>query len=76
MKIEPAQSDWMSYVRVNRIEDLFEEYSRQGVIHPNGSLEVKPWGQREFAASDLNGALLRFVEAANASRPERRMETK
>jgi len=69
MKIDPAKSDWMCYLRVTGIEELYEEYSARGIIHPHGSLERKPWGQKEFAVSDLNGALLRFGESAAASPP-------
>jgi len=67
MKIDPARSDWMCYFRVTGIEELYEEYSRRRIIHPNGPLEAKPWGQKEFAVLDLNGALLRFGEAAGAA---------
>ena len=70
MKIDPARSDWMCYLRVARIEELYEEFSGREVIHPNGSLEAKPWGRKELAVLDLNGALLRFGEAAGASSPQ------
>jgi uncharacterized glyoxalase superfamily protein PhnB len=62
MKIDPKKSDWMCNLRVTGIEQLYEEYSNQEVIHPNGSLQVKPWGQKEFAVIDLDGACLTFSE--------------
>lgn len=31
-------------------------------IHPNGSLETKPWGMKEFSLLDPNGTLLTFRE--------------
>ena len=32
-------------------------------IHPNGNLEVKPWGQKEFSLLDPDNNLLTFGEA-------------
>jgi len=32
-------------------------------IHPNGYLETKPWGQREFALLDPDKNLLTFGES-------------
>jgi uncharacterized glyoxalase superfamily protein PhnB len=62
MKIDPKKSDFMVYIRVKDIESLYEEYKAKNLIHPNAPLQVKPWGQKEFAISDLNGALLTFGE--------------
>ncbi|NJM41682.1 MAG: VOC family protein [Anaerolineae bacterium] len=62
MKIDPKKSDFMVYIRVSEIEKLYEEYKAKKLIHPNAPLQVKPWGQKEFAIGDLNGALLTFGE--------------
>ena len=62
MKIDPKKSDFMVYIRVSDIETLYEEYKAKHLIHPNAPLQVKPWGQKEFAIGDLNGALLTFGE--------------
>jgi uncharacterized glyoxalase superfamily protein PhnB len=67
MNIDPKKSDWMSHLRVTGIEQLYEEYSKQDVIHPNGKLQVKPWGDKEFTVIDLDGACLTFSEPANAT---------
>lgn len=42
-------------VKVENIEAIYAEYQRAGVIHPNGALELKPWGVKEFVALDLDG---------------------
>ncbi len=42
-------------VAVDDIEALYTEYSQAGIIHPNGILEEKPWGLREFVTLDLDG---------------------
>lgn len=63
MKIDPKKSDFMVYIRVSDIETLYEEYKAKKLIHPNAPLQAKPWGQKEFAIGDLNGALLTFGES-------------
>ncbi len=40
---------------VDDIETLYAEFSAAGVVHPNGALEEKPWGGREFVILDLDG---------------------
>ncbi len=49
-------------LKVRDIEAVYTEYSRAGVIHPNGALETKPWGGREFVALDADGNGLFFFE--------------
>ncbi len=40
-----------------------ETHQGAGVIHPNGKLEDKPWGMREFAIVDIHGNLLRIGQS-------------
>lgn len=48
---------------VNGIEALYAEYQqRGGKVHPNGSLQTKPWGTKEFAAIDPTGVCVTFQE--------------
>ena len=49
-------------IAVEGIDDLFAAYARLGVIHPNGSLEDKPWGVREFSVLDPDGNLVTFQQ--------------
>jgi hypothetical protein len=51
-------------VNVEGIEALYEEYRPRGVIHPNGVLETKPWGLKEFTVLDLDGNGITFYEPA------------
>ncbi len=60
MAINPRKSDFMVYLRVNDIEGLYDEFRALDLIHPNAPLQDRPWGQREFAVLDPNGALLTF----------------
>jgi catechol 2,3-dioxygenase-like lactoylglutathione lyase family enzyme len=50
------------YIYVTNIDALYEEYRTQGVIHPNGALERKPWGVREFVVLGVDGNRIRFGE--------------
>jgi hypothetical protein len=50
------------YVYVQGIEALYAAYQAQGIIHPNGALEAKPWGVKEFTVLDNNGCAIRFGE--------------
>jgi len=49
-------------VQLTGIEALFEECTALGIVHPNGTLEDKPWGTKEFPILDLNGNLIWFVQ--------------
>jgi catechol 2,3-dioxygenase-like lactoylglutathione lyase family enzyme len=49
-------------VGVENIDPLYEEFSAAGVVHPNGKLQQKPWGFREFAILDEAGNLITFAE--------------
>ena len=51
-------------ISVEGIDELFETFSRLGVIHSNGRLASKPWGSREFSILDTDGNLVTFSEAA------------
>lgn len=61
----PAKSDFMIYLRVKSdIDTLYLQLQQKGIaIHPNGTLEDKPWNQKEFAVIDPNGTLLTFGQS-------------
>ncbi len=45
------------------IESMYAEYQKRGgKVHPNGPLQTKPWGTKEFGAIDPNGACVTFQE--------------
>ena len=60
-KIHPENTS--CYIYMNGVDELYEEYQRAGVIHPNGNLEDKPWGMREFAIVDIHGNLIRIGQS-------------
>lgn len=48
---------------VRDIDALFAEYQqRGGKVHPNGPLQTKPWGTKEFSAIDPSGVCVTFQE--------------
>jgi uncharacterized glyoxalase superfamily protein PhnB len=48
---------------VKGIEAMYTEYQKRGgIVHPNGSLQTKPWGTKEFGAIDPNGVCVTFQE--------------
>jgi uncharacterized glyoxalase superfamily protein PhnB len=54
----------MVRIVVADVAAMHAEYcERGGVVHPNGPLETKPWGTREFGAIDPNGVCVTFVSS-------------
>ncbi|RYX83398.1 VOC family protein [bacterium] len=52
------------YIRTNDINNLYQSLlDNKTDIHPNGTLQTKPWGQREFALLDPDNNLLTFGQA-------------
>lgn len=58
------------YIEVTEINKLYEEYKIVEIIHPNGKIENKPWGMREFAILDLDGNMIKFGEDINQNKTE------
>lgn len=56
-------------IRVGGIRDLYGEYRAVGVVHPNGALQSRPWGDDDFSAGDADGNLLSFCEEALGIEP-------
>jgi uncharacterized glyoxalase superfamily protein PhnB len=53
----------MVRIAVADIEALHAEFQqRGGKVHPNGPLQTKPWGTKEFGAIDPNGVCVTFQE--------------
>lgn len=51
--LNPKENYGQVYIRTNDIDKLYQTLLDNNVsIHPNGQLEIKPWGQREFALLD------------------------
>ena len=60
----PKENYGQLYIRVNDIHALYEELKKNNVsIHPNGTLQVKAWGQIEFSLLDPDNNLLTFGQS-------------
>lgn len=60
-EIDPKENYSGVYIRTDNIDSLYQSLLDNNVsIHPNGPLETKPWGQREFSLLDPDNNLLTF----------------
>jgi len=49
-------------VQVENVQSLFEKCQAAGAVHPNGTLQEKPWDTREFVLVDPAGNIITFFE--------------
>ena len=62
--LEPKENYGQVYIRVDNIDNLYQTLLDNKVeIHPNGPLETKPWGQKEFSILDPDSNLLTFGQS-------------
>jgi len=62
--LDPKENYGQVYVRTDDIDKLYQSLLDNNTsIHPNGHLENKPWGQREFALLDPDNNLLTFGQS-------------
>ena len=60
-ELDPKDNYGQVYIRTNDVDNLYQTFFDKKIpIHPNGHLETKPWGQREFAVLDPDNNLLTF----------------
>ncbi|MGJ1431035.1 bleomycin resistance protein [Sphingobacterium spiritivorum] len=63
-ELDPLQNYGQVYIRTDNIEECYQSFLNNNVsIHPNGPLEIKPWGQQEFSILDPDNNLLTFGQA-------------
>lgn len=62
--LNPLENYGQVYIRVVDIDKLYKMLLDNAIpIHPNGHLEVKPWGQKEFSLLDPDHNLLTFGQS-------------
>jgi hypothetical protein len=65
-ELDPKANYGQVYIRTNDIDNLYKSLLDNKVnIHPNGTLQAKPWGQKEFALLDPDNNLLTFGQIEN-----------
>ena len=63
-ELDPKENYGQVYIRTNDIDKLYQSLLENKIsIHPNGHLQVKPWGQKEFALLDPDNNLLTFGQS-------------
>ena len=62
--LDPKQNYGQVYIRTDNIEQLYKSFQEKKItIHPAGKLELKHWGQKEFALLDPDNNLLTFGQS-------------
>ena len=62
--LQPKENYGQVYIRTIDIERLYQFLLEKSVrIHPNGHLESKPWGQKEFSLLDPDNNQLTFGQS-------------
>ncbi|MDG3583082.1 bleomycin resistance protein [Galbibacter pacificus] len=64
-ELDPKENYGQVYIRTSNIDEFYKLLLMgKTEIHPNGKLENKPWGQREFSVLDPDNNLLTFGQNA------------
>lgn len=62
-ELDPKENYGQIYIRTDNIDILYQSMlDKRLMIHPAGHLQIKPWGQKEFAMLDPDNNLLTFGE--------------
>jgi len=60
-ELDPKENYGQVYIRTDDIEKLYQLFLNSKIaIHPAGTLQTKPWGQKEFSILDPDNNLLTF----------------
>lgn len=63
-ELNPEENYGQVYIRTNEIDKLYQSLLDNKVsIHPNGAIQLKPWGQRAFSLLDPDNNLLTFGQS-------------
>lgn len=62
--LDPTENYGQVYIRTDNIDQLYQTFlDNKTAIHPNGNLQIKPWGQKEFSILDPDHNLLTFGQS-------------
>ncbi|WP_299438361.1 VOC family protein [uncultured Aquimarina sp.] len=63
-ELDPKENYGQVYIRTDNIDNFYQLLlDHKTSIHPNGKLEIKPWGQKEFSVLDPDSNLLTFGQS-------------
>ncbi len=64
-ELDPIKNYGQVYIRTDAIDQFYQSLLSNRIrIHPNGHLQTKPWGQKEFSLLDPDSNLLTFGQAS------------
>lgn len=64
-ELDPGENYGQVYIRTDSIDEFYQSLlDKKTRIHPNGKLEIKPWGQKEFSILDPDLNLLTFGQGS------------
>jgi len=64
-ELDPKENYGQVYIRTDDIDTFYQSLVDNKIsIHPNGQLQIKPWGQKEFSLLDPDKNLLTFGQGA------------
>ena len=67
-ELNPLENYGQVYLRTDDIKKFYQVLLENDVtIHPNGKLDIKPWGQWEFSILDPDNNLLTFGQGINGT---------
>lgn len=62
--LDPKENYGQVYIRTDDIDSFYQSLLDNEVpIHPNGHLQNRPWGQKEFSVLDPDNNLLTFGQS-------------
>ena len=62
--LKPKKNYGQVYIRTDNIDQFYQSLLKNKTpIHPNGKLETKSWGQKEFSLLDPDSNLLTFGQS-------------
>jgi len=62
--LDPMENYGQVYIRSNDIDNLYSSFIERNIIlHQQGYLALKPWGQKEFSILDPDHNLLTFGQS-------------
>ena len=63
-ELDPKENYGQVYIRTDNIDEFYQSLLDNNIsIHPNGPLDIKPWGQKEFSMLDPDNNLLTFGQS-------------
>ena len=63
-ELDPKENYGQVYIRTDNIDAFYQSLlDNKTAIHPNGSLKLKPWKQKEFSLLDPDNNLLTFGQS-------------